>query len=88
MVDGWREAGAVRKVSPLLLVNNHGRPPLALDWERRVIAHNREMDIATFEITADEVESIGKRVLRGAERAWPPNPPQVDRGSICAASRV
>lgn len=45
-----------------------------------VIAAHRGIDIATFRITAAEVQAIGKTVLTGCQSEWPPRPPQQDRG--------
>lgn len=54
---------------------------LALDLEGRheVIDRNHEIDIATFRISASEVEAQSKTVLTGLQNAWPPAPPQEGR---------
>jgi hypothetical protein len=41
----------------------------------RVIDVHSEMDIATFKINAEEVTALGKSVLSGNQRYWPPDPP-------------
>ena len=45
-----------------------------------IIAINDDIDIATFRISQGEIGGIGKTVLTGYQKAWPPSPPQVDRG--------
>jgi hypothetical protein len=51
--------------------------------ERRLIASDPVYDVATFEVTPEEVESFrrdGKFVLTGSQQSWPPNPPETERG--------
>jgi hypothetical protein len=58
-----------------------GETPIPLD--RRLKALDRAHDVATFEITAEEIQSLrrfGKIPLTGSQKEWPPNPPVVDRG--------
>ena len=47
------------------------------DLENRLISIpvNKEIDIATFEITQDEIELIGANILRGSNQSWPPSRP-------------
>jgi hypothetical protein len=45
-----------------------------------LIAIDDDIDLATFRISAMEVRSIGKTVLTGYQKEWPPSPPQRDRG--------
>jgi hypothetical protein len=54
--------------------------PLDLDGRNAIIAAHRSLDMATFRITTREIESIGKTVLTGYQKSWPPAPPQQDRG--------
>jgi hypothetical protein len=44
--------------------------------EERLIAWGRDkkIDIATFRITPEEIARIGKKVVPGADAAWPPPP--------------
>lgn len=51
-----------------------------LDGQHRLIAIDDAIDIATFRIAADEIRAIGKTVLTGYHKAWPPSPPQQERG--------
>ena len=50
---------------------------LNFDLEKRLISapDSGEVDIATFEISQDEIESIGANVLRGSNHSWPPSRP-------------
>ena len=41
-------------------------------------------DIATFRIESKEVTRLGKTVLTGSQKAWPPNPPQQGKGVFFA----
>jgi hypothetical protein len=47
-----------------------------IDLDKAAIAMDREIDIATFRVTDAEVKSLGKTVLTGHQKAWPPDPPQ------------
>jgi hypothetical protein len=77
VVEGWRKDRARGNVVALQLGLD-----LQVDFEHRnaIIAGHDGLDIATFRITNDEVRSIGKTVLTGYQRHWPPLPPQPDRG--------
>ncbi|NQY64719.1 MAG: hypothetical protein HRT38_13490 [Alteromonadaceae bacterium] len=50
---------------------------LSFDLENRLIAMPKsdDIDIATFEISQQEIESIGANVLRGSNQSWPPSRP-------------
>ena len=50
---------------------------VAIDLDRDAIAMDREIDIATFRARA---KAIGKEVLTGHQKAWPPAPPEVGAG--------
>jgi hypothetical protein len=49
---------------------------VAFDLEERLIScgADRQIDIATFQIDAPEVNEVGKRVVAGTDGAWPPPP--------------
>ena len=74
-----------------------GDGTLDLEDRNSVIAFDKAIDIATFRISEAEVAALGKTVLRGAQRQWPPLPPQPGRGvyfsgfpgieTICTSSR-
>jgi hypothetical protein len=38
------------------------------------------IDIATFQVAESEVKTIGKTVLTGAQKNWPPGKPPVNCG--------
>jgi hypothetical protein len=46
-----------------------------LDWEASVIDEHSTIDIATFRIDQGDVRALGKNVLTGFQRQWPPDPP-------------
>jgi hypothetical protein len=51
--------------------------------DQRLIASDPVYDVATFRVTAREIELLkrsGKFVLTGSQATWPPNPPEVERG--------
>ena len=60
-------------------IGGHGRS-IQVDLAKRVIDGNPDLDIATFEIAPDEVAHIGKTVLRGYVKTWPPRDVQMGRG--------
>jgi hypothetical protein len=45
-----------------------------------IIDIHEKIDVATFRITPAEVAGIGKTVLTGHQKTWPPAPPQRDKG--------
>jgi len=55
---------------------------LQIDFEGRhsIIATHEALDIATFRVSREEIESINKTVLTGHQSEWPPFPPQQGRG--------
>ncbi|WP_029004790.1 hypothetical protein [Azorhizobium doebereinerae] len=56
------------------------RVSFGIDIEERLIDLADDIDIATFRIERTEVtDRLGKVVLTGAQKSWPPPPPQVDR---------
>jgi hypothetical protein len=53
--------------------------------EERLLARDPVHDVATFRLTAADVEehrrtSVPKVVLTGSQTSWPPNPPEMERG--------
>jgi hypothetical protein len=54
--------------------------PLDFAGRNAVIASHERLDIATFRITSSEIAKLGKTILTGYQRGWPPPPPQRDRG--------
>ena len=45
------------------------------DW---LIDNDPAIDIATFDIAPERIRFIGRAVLTGLQRFWPPEPPKVD----------
>jgi len=60
----------------------HGKRPLRIPLGDRIIDASAEIDIATFDISHDEVDYLGRTVLQGHVREWPPKSAQVDRPAI------
>jgi hypothetical protein len=46
-----------------------------LDWDACVIEEHPEIDIATFRFKQSDVNTLGKSVLTGYQKQWPPAPP-------------
>ncbi len=56
------------------------------NFEDRLISvpKSKEIDIATFEISEDEIELIGANTLRGSNQSWPP--PRPKEGNMVVVS--
>jgi hypothetical protein len=76
VLEAWRNDRQSKKVVALQLAG----VPFDPEGRHAIIDAHRGIDIATFRITAGEVRSIGKTTLTGTQRAWPPQPPQQDKG--------
>lgn len=77
VIHGWmrdQRAGA----GPLCIATNGN--PLEIKWPNRVIATHSAIDVATFRISAEEVAQLGKTVLTGYQKTWPPKPPAKNCG--------
>lgn len=48
----------------------------------RMIARDSKLDVATFAIEREELESFGNKWAHRPSYDWPPPPPQVDRGVL------
>jgi hypothetical protein len=73
VIDGWRRSCKEQEAGALHLSGH--RNLLSIDWTARVIDEDADIDIATFAITEDEVGILGKTILTGAQKVWPPRPP-------------
>lgn len=80
VIDEWRKASMELGAGHLQLAGV--RESISLDAESRIIDQHCKMDIATFEVSRSEVESIGKTVFVGGQEDWPPPSPQKDQGII------
>lgn len=76
VLDGWRQSLASERVIALQL----GDLPIDFTAHNAIIDSHPGLDIATFRVTAEEVRAAGKTILTGYQNAWPPPPPQQDRG--------
>lgn len=79
VIDALRGFQQTAGAGPLRLAGNG--TSIQLHWEARVIDAHRDIDIATFKIDEREVTALGKQVLSGYQKRWPPNPP-VERCGI------
>jgi hypothetical protein len=73
VIEGLRELRRTEGAGPLRLAGNG--ISIELDWDARVIAAHADIDIATFRIEQTEVKSLGKQILTGYQKLWPPEPP-------------
>jgi hypothetical protein len=76
VIEGWKRSCAERGTCPLHLSGH--REVLPIDLHPRVIDDDPEIDIATFAVTEEEVRLLGKTVLTGAQKVWPPRRPPRD----------
>lgn len=76
VVDGWREDQKANKNITLQM----GNAAFDLEGKNTVIDCHEGMDLLTFQISTEEVRSLGKTVLEGYQNRWPPSAPQKDRG--------
>jgi hypothetical protein len=73
VIEGWRQSRKIEDASSLRVAGNGYS--LQLDWDARVIDAHAGIDIATFKIDRQEVKALGKNVLTGFQKQWPPDPP-------------
>jgi hypothetical protein len=52
----------------------------AFDWTERAIDTHPAIDIATFQVSQAEISRLGKVVLTGYQKSWPPKKPTVNCG--------
>jgi hypothetical protein len=74
VIDGWMASRSSEDAGPLRL-GGDGQS-VAIDLDRDAIAMDREIDIATFRVGERDVKALGKEVLTGHQKAWPPAPPE------------
>jgi hypothetical protein len=79
VIDGLRKLRQTEGAGPMRLAGNG--TSVQLDWDARVIDAHPDIDIATFRIEQGEVKVLGKQVLTGFQKQWPPDPP-VERCGI------
>lgn len=77
VIEEWHKDCTIGQTRDCLLGCNGIPLPIASD---RIIASHSEIDLATFKVSAAEIAQLGKTVLTGYQRQWPPKPPQTDRG--------
>jgi len=76
VLEEWRSDRQGKMVVALQL----GDMPFEPEGRHTIIAAHPKIDISTFRITADEIRTIGKTILTGIQKDWPPVPPQLDKG--------
>lgn len=57
---------------------------LNFDPIKQLIDQSSKYDIATFNITKQEVTKIGSLILTGSQKTWPPKPPEEGKGVFFA----
>jgi len=77
VIDGWRQDCVHGNVVALQLGLDL---QLDVEGEHAIIAAHQGLDVATFRITANEIKRIGKQILTGYQKSWPPSPPEQGRG--------
>jgi hypothetical protein len=78
VVEGWRASKCREDAGPLRLGGNGSS--IEVDWAARAMDLHAGIDIATFRVTRAEVERLGKNLLTGSQKEWPPGPPQENCG--------
>ena len=73
VIEGWRKSRETENAGPLRVAGNGYS--VQLDWDACVIDQHSEIDIATFKFKQTDVQAIGKTVLTGFQRQWPPAAP-------------
>jgi hypothetical protein len=81
VLRGWQEDHLNFRASQPLL-GAPDRNPISLDFNgnNRIIARHEKLDITTFRMIEREIAAIGRTILTGIQKKWPPPPPMVDRG--------
>jgi hypothetical protein len=83
VIEGWRKDRSDGDVGPLQ-ISGEGTGIWLRDIDQRLIDADCAIDIASFAISASEVKTVGKKVLGGYHKNWPPPPP--DAGSTIVYS--
>ena len=66
------------------MIGANGGPALPIHLGDRIIDGNQDIDIATFCVTAEEVERLGRVAVSGFQRSWPPPPARIDHAvTLC-----
>jgi hypothetical protein len=73
VIEGWHKSRQIEDAGPLRVAGDGNS--LELHWDDRVIDAHSDLDIATFRIKAEEVKALGKNILTGFQKRWPPDPP-------------
>jgi hypothetical protein len=73
VIEGWRQSTELQNAGPLRIAGNGHS--IFLDWDACVIDAHPGIDIATFKIDRADVIALGKNVLTGFQKQWPPDPP-------------
>jgi hypothetical protein len=62
------------------MIGGHGKVAHAFNLGDRIIDAHRDIDIATLRFRPAEVEALGRTVLTGVQKMWPPRLAEVDGG--------
>jgi hypothetical protein len=60
------------------MIGGHGKVAHAFNLGDRIIDAHRDIDIATLRFRPAEVEALGRTVLTGVQKMWPPRLAEVD----------
>ena len=74
--------GFLGSVAKQLTLGGNARA-ISFAWPERLIDSHPEIDIATFRIPRREVDFLGKTILTGSQKSWPPQKLTVNRGVYC-----
>lgn len=72
VIEDYKQDKKKHQVEEVKLLNI----PFDIENKNRIISIDEKIDLATFEITSEEIELMDKTIMT----AWPPIPPQQDRG--------
>jgi hypothetical protein len=77
--NGWRAHCDAQGKTNLRLGAKEGSS-VAFNWHARCVDINVEMDIATFMVSAREIDRINRTPYSGLQTSWPPPAPAVNTG--------
>jgi hypothetical protein len=81
--NSWRSHCEINGETQLRLGGRNGTS-VSFDWDARAVDINLDMDIATFAVSAREIEDINRTPYSGVQNGWPPDPPRERHGIVYA----
>jgi hypothetical protein len=55
-----------------------------IDFDARCVDLDADIDIATYAVSAREIEAAGRTIYTGLQAEWPPEPPTINQGILYA----